>query len=214
PAMSKSNQFSRRNQAKKSQAKKILVVCEGKKTEVNYFDAIRQARNIPREQIVVKPARYGTHPKNVIDSALTEAEGENFDAVYIVFDRDQHKDKEGQFRQHLTKIEQMNKSKSWDKTRFSAILSIPCFELWLVLHFVKVNGVRTSDEMEKLLKHPDRLPNYDKSEVNHYDKTKHKINDAEKNAQSLRDEHDRDHLEIDKYCYTNVDLLVRTLENF
>ncbi|MDI9349092.1 MAG: RloB family protein [Candidatus Symbiobacter sp.] len=212
--MKKSNDFSRRNPVKNSPAKKILVVCEGEKTEINYFKALRQSRNLSREQIVVKKSRYGTHPKNVIDSAIAEAEGEEFDAVYIVFDRDQHKDKEGPFRQHLTKIEQMNESKSWDKTRFSAIISIPCFELWLVLHFTKVNGIRTSNEMENLLNHPDRLPNYHKADVDHYDKTKHRINDAEKNAVSLRDEHARENIKIDKDCYTNVDLLVRTLENF
>ncbi len=82
----------RRTQGRKKSSPRILIVCEGEKTERSYFNAIRRERRLSGARVQILPSDYGTDPLSVVNYALDKflAEGRAFDEVYAVFDRDDH----------------------------------------------------------------------------------------------------------------------------
>jgi len=104
----------------------ILIVCEGEKTEPNYFKGLITACRLSGARIKVMhpPA---TDPMSLVQFGETQLG--NHDRVFCIFDRDGND--EG-FRQAVRKIEN---SEAGRAGRFHAITSVPCFELWVLLHF-------------------------------------------------------------------------------
>lgn len=80
---------------------RILLICEGKKTEPNYFDELRQEYNHPWIEVCHAHSDH-TDPPNLVTFARdTFLNGYNnghghkftaraFDEVYILFDKDDH----------------------------------------------------------------------------------------------------------------------------
>ena len=139
-----------RKQNQRSSCDRILIVSEGSKTEPLYFDEIRVARRLHTANIVVQPSEQGTEPKQVVQFAKDlflngndhkHIRAKAFEQVYAVFDRDDHR----------TYFEALDLAKSLDKKLrndakqpvvFRAIASIPCFELWLLLHVENIRHIR------------------------------------------------------------------------
>jgi hypothetical protein len=106
----------------------VLIVCEGKKTEPNYFFGMRQAYNLSSANIeIAQPG--ATDPLNIVQYAERRLNEDSFDRVYCVFDRNGHTN----YYQALRHIDQSQNGKSG---RLLAITSVPCFEIWILLHFV------------------------------------------------------------------------------
>ena len=110
---------------------KILIVCEGEKTEPNYFNALKRKFRSQTATIDIDK-NSNSAPISVVEYAIKKAEEaekneENYDIIYCVIDRDSHKD----FVRALDKIPKTKKYGS----KFYIILSVPCFEFWLLLHF-------------------------------------------------------------------------------
>jgi len=111
---------------------RVLVVCEGKKTEPQYFSELQREEEVRLVEIVVEDC--GGDPKAVVRRALElkrtadrEARRQRdqnlgYDEVWCVFDVDEH-------RKLLEAIDQAKAN------RISIALSNPCFELWILLHF-------------------------------------------------------------------------------
>lgn len=123
----------RKGQAQKTAGKTVLIVCEGTKTELNYF---KELCHIYRLQTVhtieVTPSSSGTDAGNILQDAKKryardKANGNAPDHIFCVFDRDDHKGVNISFQ---TTINDIRKLKN-----FQAIYSIPSFEFWLLLHF-------------------------------------------------------------------------------
>lgn len=79
---------------------RILIVCEGSKTEPNYLGEIRQAYRLHTASVQVHPSALGTDPVQVVQYAkeLFEFGDKNkgiqpraFEQVYAIFDRDEHR---------------------------------------------------------------------------------------------------------------------------
>ena len=71
---------------------RILIVCEGKKTEPLYLDDIRKTFRIPSAHLRVLHSDLGTEPRQVVDFAERKfLETRKFEWVYAVFDRDSHR---------------------------------------------------------------------------------------------------------------------------
>lgn len=111
-------------------APRILLVCEGEKTEPIYFRDMVKAWGLGN---LVKIGRNdGSSPDKVVAQAealytQTQREGDAFDEVYCVFDRDAHERfKEAVSRLHTLKANGLP---------LSPVVSVPCFEFWLLLHF-------------------------------------------------------------------------------
>nr|VFJ89911.1 MAG: RloB-like protein [Candidatus Kentron sp. H]VFJ90922.1 MAG: RloB-like protein [Candidatus Kentron sp. H]VFJ97933.1 MAG: RloB-like protein [Candidatus Kentron sp. H] len=108
---------------------RVLIVCEGKKTEPHYFEELRRKYRLNSLNVVITPAD-GTDPMSVVRTAKRgqrdeREEGERYDRVYCVFDRDEHANFDDASRQ-LENLERQG---------FRSIRSWPCFEFWLLLHF-------------------------------------------------------------------------------
>jgi len=121
----------KRHQAKRAQYDRVLIVCEGEKTEPNYFQELLDHYRLNSANVEIN-GDCGSAPISVVQRAkdLFRTEQRNgipFDRVYCVFDKDSHDSYEAALQ--AVKIAK-------PKTKFFAINSIPCFEYWLLLHFV------------------------------------------------------------------------------
>jgi RloB-like protein len=101
----------------------VLIVCEGEKTEPQYLDGLKRAFKLSSANIRVTPAD-GTDPVSIVRFAerLANKDG-GYDRVYCVIDRDGH----ANFPEAIGLIRQLG---------YYPIISWPCFEIWVLLHFV------------------------------------------------------------------------------
>lgn len=185
--------------------KRILIVCEGTKTEPNYFSEIRQELRLPQMEVWCVPSHLGTAPLQVVQSAIDilKLNGDIVDTVFCVFDRDDH----AEFWNAILKAEAHNrKSKVYE---FIAIPSVPCFEVWLLMHFCAVTGEMERKEANDRLK--SYLQGYDKGCDFAYDKTKHLLEVAYENAEKVKCNEGKlcDH--ASRWPFTRVDDVVRQI---
>ena len=104
---------------------RVLIVCEGEKSEVNYFNDLLACYRISTAN--VKVVHGGSQPQTLVSRAKKlrkdeEHLGEEYDRIYCVFDRDEHP----------------NFAVASIEAKSSGLLlarSWPCFEYWLLLHF-------------------------------------------------------------------------------
>ena len=135
-----------------------------------------------------------------------------WDEIYCVLDHDGRDAAVGKLEAELTA---MNRKRT--STKVQMILSDPCFELWLLLHFeftdrpyTSVRGGRSAcaDVIEQLQKH---IPGYRKNTTHYLKAVKDRVGDALSNADKLN------RLSMETWPrrspYTNVaELVARLLE--
>ena len=105
----------------------ILIVCEGAKTEPNYFEGLRARYRLSsvNVRIVHPPA---TDPLSLVNRAIEELDRDHdLDRVYCVFDRDGHVN----FDEAVRIATQCTYGRNG---KLAIITSIPCFEIWILLH--------------------------------------------------------------------------------
>lgn len=167
---SKSIQGLQRKKSVREAYDKVLIVCEGGKTEPYYFNALRRHYGLHTANVAIH-GECNSDPKSVFafaHSRYHEAKnaGDAFDKVFCVFDKDAH---DG-YDETLTSIQ---KAKHSD--RFVAINSVPSFEFWLLLHFTYTtrpfhalpgnsSGNQVLSELKKY------LPDYKKGATDIFDK--------------------------------------------
>lgn len=180
-------------QAQKLQRKKgtrpphdrLLIVCEGSKTEPTYFDDIRKELRIPAAHIRVLPSDFGTQPRQVVDFAeAVFRETKEFDAVYAVFDRDEH-DTYADALQQAARLNGTLKNDEKKKVSFHAVPTVPCFELWLLLHFEEVHAFGHRDEIIARVRQ--RIQGYEKGMTGVFERTQADIGIATERAAHLRE---------------------------
>lgn len=104
---------------------RVLIICEGSKTEPLYFIGIRNRYRLNLANVAV--VNEGSAPITVVKTALDHQNrelnlGEKYDVVFCVFDRDEHETFDEACA--LAKANKLKLARSW-----------PCFEFWLLLHF-------------------------------------------------------------------------------
>lgn len=120
-----------RRDARREAYAKVLIVCEGEKTEPHYFQGLRNHYGLNTANIEVC-GECGSDPNSVLQFAKQRYReekdaGDAFDRVYCVFDKDAH----ANYNQALNAI-----ATATPRGTFVAINSVPCFEYWLLLHYV------------------------------------------------------------------------------
>lgn len=101
----------------------ILIVVEGKKTEPQYFESMKQELKLATAKIEIVSASGGD-PLEVVEKAKKCVKKKKFDKVFCVFDYDKKPDK----------YEAAVKATT-DSNFETPITSIPCFEFWYLLHY-------------------------------------------------------------------------------
>jgi hypothetical protein len=162
---------------------RLLVVCEGTQTEPNYFNEIRRLYKLSSANIVVLPSKDGTQPQKVVNYAYECCQKNNkWEKVFCVFDRDDHPNFENAIKSAAAKNEQLTNDQG-EKIQFYAIPSVPCFELWLYLHFSEITSEVSRFDLLRRLK--EYMPAYEKSAEGHFAQTKANLTAAYENAERL-----------------------------
>lgn len=109
----------------------VLIVCEGAKTEPEYFRGLRKAYRLSNANIEISPSHYGNDPISLVKFAIDKDKQEKggYQRLFCVFDRDGH----AGYQEALNLVANSPLGKSG---KLTAITSIPCFEVWVLLHFV------------------------------------------------------------------------------
>ncbi len=120
----------KRTKETKSELKKILIVSEGIKTEPIYFEFLVSKYKLKIADVRVTGASSSC-PLNVVKFAEKEYQtsvsyGDAYDEVYCLFDKDTH----ANYKKALSYISEL------PSKVFFAINSVPCFEFWLLLHYI------------------------------------------------------------------------------
>ncbi len=152
----------RRRRAQREPKQRFILYCEGKNTEPAYFAAFK--RTFPDALIEVQTLPAAGVPHTLANSAAARAKSlglsprsrrkknsfEENDAVWAVFDRDEHPN----FNGAVSICEQAG---------VGVGRSNPCFELWLILHEADYDR---PDGRHAVQAHLKKLrPEYDKDEA-------------------------------------------------
>lgn len=119
-----------RKRARRASYDRVLIVCEGAKTEPNYLRKLVDFFELNTANVEVdgdsdsSPISVVEHSKERYNEE--KRTGDAFDRVFCVFDKDSH----ASYTRALDEVE-----KAKPKNIFKAITSVPCFEYWLLLHY-------------------------------------------------------------------------------
>ena len=192
-------------------AKRILIVCEDKKSSKLYFESFKKDEKLRRDLSsvdieVVHPKDHS--PVGLVKEAKrkklkAKRERNPYNEVWMVLDKDYHA--------NLDKALNMAKS-----IGINVALSVICFEYWVLLHFEKTTKhFRKCDDVISYIKN-NHFPEYEKN-TNSYLMLRDKIEIAIKNGEWLLKQNQND---IDRgtkiyqlAAYSDVHLLVKKLNN-
>jgi hypothetical protein len=124
-----------REKRKRTERGAVLVSCEGKRTEPHYLRELRAALNVPAARVEIVEGQTESDAVAVVVRARQRFEqAPHFDCVFAVIDAEQ-----GNLTEALelcdTPIQRASKKKGLAEVRVQPIISAPCFEYWLLLHF-------------------------------------------------------------------------------
>lgn len=203
-----------RKQGKRPRHPRLLIVCEDSKSAPGYFSEIRIHHRLSTASVEVHKSEAGTAPKLVVmyarklfeeGNSHKDVTGRAFDEVYAVFDRDDHHSYHDALE--LAKsLDRKLRNEEKKPVRFVAVASVPCFELWLLLHYEDIQSALHRDEVQRRLRK--HLPSYDKGGSGYFEKTRLLLAIAAERAIKLASKHDpRD----GKAPVTQVESLVKRL---
>lgn len=158
---------------KKRFLRKLLIVCEGTKTEPNYF---RHFPENPEVYDILDIYGTGDNTLNIVKKAIelrdqAEDKGEPYIETWAVFDKDDFQHFEEAIRLAIT-------------SKIHCAYSIECFEIWYLLHFNYYDTVLSRNDyfkkLSQLLKQP-----YEKNNEKMYSLLIKRVKTAIKNASTL-----------------------------
>ncbi len=139
-ALKKQFSYKKQKQEPKEIVAYFLIVCEGEKTEPNYFRAF--PKKVGKVIYDIEFEGGGISTLKVVEKAieLRDKSTQNYDSVWAVFDRDSFKSQS--FNNAIKKAEANNIKCAW---------SNEAFELWYLLHFHNRVTAMSRDEYEEAI---------------------------------------------------------------
>lgn len=185
---------------------RFLIVCEGSKTEPNYFKCFR----VPKTVVELDIIGIGKNTVNLVKEAIKIKETDrDYDQVWCVFDKDSFS--EQQFNQALNLADQNN---------IEIAYSNEAFEIWYILHFDYRDTAMSRKEYQKELtkklrkeKLITKNQHYKKNDSNIYEYLEKLQQQAIKNSERLLKQYNPPQPAIDNPS-TTVHLLVKELNKF
>ena len=128
--------MSRRAKSTKKRSTKttVLVVTNGEVTELCYLEWLRDKVNGPHEKYSVTVKDISGDPLRVLSKVPTK----NYDQVWLVVDRDDHSPEKMQ-----------GFIKDCQSRNITAVVSVPCFEVWLNAHYKRVRNYQDQKEAQQ-----------------------------------------------------------------
>ena len=193
------NNFKRRGRERR-QKTTYLIVCEGH-CEKYYFESVKRSERLTNISVEILNPRVSS-PKSLCSYAKKEIKRKEYDRVFCVFDCDVLGGK--------------NLPHECISKTIQPIVSRPCFELWLLLHFKYTNKKfcnckeLVSGELRK------HIPDYDKTQNYHKKKKfyiglKDKLEIALSNAEKLEQANSNNQIECG--TLTHIHKIVKEIIN-
>lgn len=133
-----------KKRAVESRSKRVffLIVCEGEKTEPNYFEQFKKSLPVGSLKIQLDIKGTGRNTDSLINFAIKYRDDsmQDYDRVWAVFDRDSFK--ESTFNDAIQNANNNNIQVAWTNE---------AFELWLLLHFQFVSHSMNRADYQKFL---------------------------------------------------------------
>lgn len=182
-----------RRPAKRKPRTSFLIVCEGSRTEPNYFKGFR----LPAKVADIRG--IGANTVSLVNKAIILRGQGNYDSVWCVFDRDSFP------LQNFNAALQLAAQND-----IKVAYSNQAFEIWYLLHFhyhnVALHRTLYSKKLEVEIDRP-----YQKNDPEMYDLLRGRMDDAIRNARQLLTTYDPHNPAKDNPC-TTVHLLVEELK--
>ena len=174
----------------------FLIVCEGEKTEPNYFRKFHGP-------IDVRVEGTGCNTISLVKKAVEirdqrQQEGEEYDQVWCVFDKDSFPDKD--FNDAITLAK---------KYKIKSAYSNEAFELWYLLHFGYHQAATSRHDYGRMISGKLNF-SYRKNHSEMYEILESTQNDAIRNATQLLQSYDSHNPAKNNPC-TTVHILVQEL---
>ena len=118
---------SRPQRPERSERTTVLIVCEGRETEPNYFDRLKREEQVKKSFTITVKRGKGSSRQQVARYAVEcrENADQKFEEVWCVMDVEHPNDLDD-MRAALTLLQ---------SNQIQAALSNPAFEVWLLAHF-------------------------------------------------------------------------------
>jgi len=180
----------RREKAKRAPYERVLIVCEGKKTEPHYFRGLRLTLGLHPANVIIEDKKSGLDPKSLVTFAMeTFKKNKDFEHVFCVFDKDKHVS-------YTAALDKIRATRLMGGVTLHAITSVPCFEIWLLLHYTYTtrpfstagddsNCELVIDELDRR----GRIRGYEKGSKDIFKVLHDKLKTAIHNAEKLEDFH-------------------------
>ncbi len=188
---------------KRNPKKTILIVCEGAKTEPNYFNKFKEKLRLTSVRLEVYGEGANTNSLVEIASRRQKealSNNEPYDSVWCVFDRDS--------------FPSQNFNDALEKAKFhnlSVAYSNEAFEIWYLLHFnyydTRISRADYCEKLSELI-----TSKYTKNSADIYEKLLSKQGDAIRNAKKLLENYNPTNPEQDNPS-TTVHILVEELNS-
>lgn len=195
-------------QAARRSIRKVLIVCEGKNTEPQYFKGFKTREDLIRVEVHgAGRVKYSLVEHAVKLKKEAELKNETYSVVWCVLDRDSHPD-------------DPNDKDSFNRAIFHAgknqirvAYSNDAFEIWYILHY---NYHQTSWHRDSYEHKLTKLLGckYEKTSTDMYKILKEKQTTAIKNAKQLLEFYGANHNPESDNPSTTVHILVEFLNNY
>lgn len=152
---------------------RLHIICEGQKTEPNYFNNYIELK-FPGTKLISIPLVKENTPVQLVEYAIKSKEGSPEDDIFwVVYDRESPT----KYSNELHEKARANAESHGIKIAFSNV----CFEVWILLHFRKtVAAYANYLELEKRSQLKRFLPSYDKGVKHNF--TSQQVQAARDNA--------------------------------
>lgn len=181
----------RKNRNIKSKLEYHLIICEGTKTEPNYFNGLKSLiKEKNKDKIIIEVKGKGRGTTTLLNEAIKEVQKSTnyISNVWLVYDKDDFSDEN--FNEVVQKCNELNEQ---DNTVFHAMWSNESIETWILLHFIKFDTpMNRKDCIKKINENykQEKLGKYEKNDVEVFNKLRYHLNDAIKNAKWLDEKYE------------------------
>ena len=169
----------------------VAIWCEGRKTEVAYFRALKKDEGLSNTVV----AGCSNIPDLMRRTENAIRENTMPDQVWYVID---HDEREKEIKKFCNWVQEQKKSLSKKRrrqtTELIVVLSVPCFEYWLLIHFEDTTrpfrGLEGRSACQQVIQALTKyIPKYKKNDPTVYDlcrdKREHAIEYGRRNADSI-----------------------------
>lgn len=169
----------------------VAIWCEGRRTEVAYFSALKKEGGL--SNTVVAGCNNISDLMRKTENAIRQ--NTLPDEVWYVID---HDEREKEIKKFCKWVQDQKRSLSTKRrgqaTKLTVVLSVPCFEYWLLIHFEHItrpfDGLKGRSACQQVIRKLEKhIPKYTKNDPTVYDRCRDKreraIEYGRRNADSI-----------------------------